>query len=102
MSWNWIYGKTPKFIIDTAIPIEYKGSKFNLMVNMQIQKGHIESVTLGTHPLVLSLQYPLNRFCKDLSGCRFWTQDISSAARKYGLDKELWTTVLSHLLKIVK
>lgn len=45
-SWDWIYGKTPKFTITKDFFQNIQGEPHNLKVNIVIEKGIIEDLTL--------------------------------------------------------
>ncbi|NP_001087342.1 lipoyltransferase 1 L homeolog [Xenopus laevis] len=69
-TWDWIYGKTPKFSLKTTFQILYRNSIVDIKLSMQIKNGYIEEC---------SLEFPNYWLSKDLSndlqsalvGCKF-------------------------------
>ncbi|GAB0178888.1 mitochondrial enolase superfamily member 1 [Grus japonensis] len=41
-TWEWVYGKTPKFNVSTCFNMVYKGSVLDVKVDMDVKHGRIE------------------------------------------------------------
>lgn len=45
-SWDWCYGKTPKFSITKSVQHKSGAGDLDLKVKLDVEKGHIEDITL--------------------------------------------------------
>ncbi|KAM8976524.1 lipoyl amidotransferase LIPT1, mitochondrial [Pelodytes ibericus] len=45
-TWEWIYGKTPRFIVATSFQIGYKQSLLDVNLTMDIKNGYIETCSM--------------------------------------------------------
>ncbi|XP_039954225.1 lipoyltransferase 1, mitochondrial [Bactrocera tryoni] len=60
-SWEWIYGKTPKFSVEKEIFLKDQDKEHKMVLNVQVEKGLIHNVTITMPnreqlPVVSSLQ----------------------------------------------
>ncbi|XP_018791088.1 PREDICTED: lipoyltransferase 1, mitochondrial [Bactrocera latifrons] len=60
-SWEWIYGKTPKFSVEKEIFLKDQDKEHKMILNVQVEKGLIHNVTITMPnreqlPVVSSLQ----------------------------------------------
>lgn len=70
-SWDWVYGKTPKFAVESKIELKSGDECHNLKVSVSVEKGMIEKIDLvfkgEVMPIVSSLigqAYDENNFGK--------------------------------------
>lgn len=60
-SWEWIYGKTPKFSVEKELFLKDQNKEHKMILNVQVEKGLIHDVTITMPngeqlPVVSSLQ----------------------------------------------
>lgn len=70
-SWEWIYGKTPKFSINTSFNVSYKQSYLEVKVFIDVNSGRIETCHIETpdHWLPLDVCDKLNSSFIGLKFC---------------------------------
>ncbi|XP_019380587.1 PREDICTED: lipoyltransferase 1, mitochondrial [Gavialis gangeticus] len=78
-SWEWIYGKTPKFSISTCFNMVYKHSFLEVKVDMDIKHGRIEvcNINLPEEWLPPALCGELE---KNLIGSKFCPSEMTALA----------------------
>ncbi|XP_068780241.1 lipoyl amidotransferase LIPT1, mitochondrial [Struthio camelus] len=91
-SWEWVYGKTPKFSISTDFKLVCKDSVLDVKVDMDVKHGRIEVCNIDVPEQWLPP--PLcNELGKNLTGRKFCPKEIATLAstllRTYPQDDEL-------------
>ncbi|KFV42784.1 hypothetical protein N341_08638 [Tyto alba] len=78
-TWEWVYGKTPKFSISTCFNIVYKDSALDIKVDMDIKHGRIEvcNIDLPEQWLPPAL---CSELMKSLTGSKFCPNETSALA----------------------
>ncbi|XP_048091088.1 lipoyltransferase 1, mitochondrial [Alosa alosa] len=74
-TWEWVYGKTPKFSVCTSFDIQSESSRANVMLNLDIKNGIIENCVIGmtTEWLPKNL---LEEFSSFVKGCKFCPNEM--------------------------
>ncbi|KAG9339440.1 hypothetical protein JZ751_023577 [Albula glossodonta] len=98
-SWEWVYGKTPKFSVSTSFEVNYEASSTNVMLNMDVKNGVIEMCTIE-----LPQDWLPKSVCTELSevliGCKFCPNEVAvltaAVLRTHPLDSEIETKM--HIL----
>lgn len=81
-SWDWIYGKTPKFSVSRTFSVDYNLTRAEVKLNMNINRGTIE----GCNIEVLSDWLPsemCDQLATDLIGSRFCPTETMVLANAY-------------------
>lgn len=106
-TWDWIYGKTPKFNVQKSFQILHKGIVVDVNVSMSIKNGCIESCTMALPSHWLSEQqcYELQN---TLVGSKFCHSEIvflvTTLPRTYPDDGEVhakWNMLCEKLVSIM-
>nr|XP_033788794.1 lipoyltransferase 1, mitochondrial [Geotrypetes seraphini] len=92
-SWQWIYGKTPRFDVSSCFQLVYRQSRLDVKLHMNVVGGVIESCSLD-----LANQYLPAEMCEklrnNLTGRRFCPDEIllleSALVKTYSGDLELY------------
>ncbi|XP_036397208.1 lipoyltransferase 1, mitochondrial [Megalops cyprinoides] len=61
-TWEWVYGRTPKFSVSTCFEVSCETSSTNVTLNMDVKNGIIETCTIE-----LPHDWLPTAICKDLS-----------------------------------
>ncbi|XP_030636594.1 lipoyl amidotransferase LIPT1, mitochondrial [Chanos chanos] len=102
-SWEWVYGRTPKFSISTDFVVD-EMSDINVTLNIEIKNGIVESCLLDIphdwlHPETLK------EFCSLLTGSKFCPNEtavlIASFMRANHESNELTTKIHNLFEKVV-
>nr|BAC33210.1 unnamed protein product [Mus musculus] len=61
-SWEWVYGRTPKFTVDTTFHVPYEQAHLEIQVFMDVKNGRIETCAIKApdHWLPLEIGEKLN------------------------------------------
>ncbi|XP_069828500.1 lipoyl amidotransferase LIPT1, mitochondrial [Dendropsophus ebraccatus] len=106
-TWDWIYGKTPKFQVQKSFQILYEDIVVDVHLSMSIKNGYIEtcSVAVPSHWLTDQQCHVLQ---SSLEGSKFCPSEIvflvTTLLRTYPDDGELrkkWTTLCEKLVSIM-
>ncbi|XP_048855357.1 lipoyltransferase 1, mitochondrial [Brienomyrus brachyistius] len=76
-TWNWVFGKTPKFTIDTCFDIPHEAVRPKVMLNMEVKYGIIEKCRIEVPSDWLPL-HMCEEFSTLLVGSRFCPSDIAA------------------------
>ncbi|NXX64161.1 LIPT Lipoyltransferase, partial [Scopus umbretta] len=78
-TWEWVYGKTPKFSVSTCFNMVYKDSVLGVKVHMDVKHGRIEvcNIHLPEQWLPPAL---CSELVKSLTGSRFCPNEITTLA----------------------
>ncbi|KAM4797130.1 lipoyl amidotransferase LIPT1, mitochondrial [Rhinophrynus dorsalis] len=106
-TWEWIYGKTPKFGVNTSFHILFNHSFIDIHLSLNIKNGLIETCTMD-----LPLQWLPEDLCKELQdtlvGSKFCPSEISllvsTLLRTCHQDAEVlakWSMLCEKLLSIM-
>ncbi|KFQ11939.1 hypothetical protein N330_10295 [Leptosomus discolor] len=78
-TWEWVYGKTPKFSVSTCFNMAYKDSVLDVKVDMDVKHGRIEvcSIDLPEHWLPPAL---CSELVKSLTGSKFCPNETTTLA----------------------
>ncbi|XP_064167047.1 lipoyltransferase 1, mitochondrial [Anguilla rostrata] len=93
-TWEWVFGRTPKFSVSTCFEVSYEASTTKVTLNMDVKNGIIEtcSIELPQDWLPTALCRELNAL---LVGCKFCPSEVavltSAVLRTTPLNSELET-----------
>lgn len=83
-SWNWIYGKTPKFKLEREFKVLDSGQEKSVKILAQINKGLFESVDIETD---LAVENPAKEF-QFLIGTQFsYKESVVKIAKLLQVDE---------------
>ena len=85
INWNWIFGKTPKFVVKENILIEDNSTVF---VEITVVKGHISSISINNAPIDIEIR----------SDMKFESKTILDIAQRLrNTEKEVMLALLKRL-----
>lgn len=76
-TWDWVFGKTPKFTIDTCFDIPHEAVRSKVILNMEVKYGIIEKCRIEVPSAWLPL-HMCEEFSTLLVGSRFCPSDIAA------------------------
>ncbi|XP_041361109.1 lipoyltransferase 1, mitochondrial-like isoform X2 [Gigantopelta aegis] len=80
-SWEWIFGNTPKFSIFRHFSNHSNGTVYNLKINMIINKGRIEQITIDLYlgkEQCRTMVTETDSICAKLMGLRYISEEVVS------------------------
>ncbi|NXD07519.1 LIPT Lipoyltransferase, partial [Nothocercus nigrocapillus] len=78
-TWEWVYGKTPKFSISTYFDMTYKDSVLEVKVDMEVKHGRIEVCNIDAPEQWLPPGL-CQELAKSLTGSRFCPDEVAVLA----------------------
>ncbi|XP_044142693.1 lipoyltransferase 1, mitochondrial [Bufo gargarizans] len=106
-TWDWIYGKTPKFDVQKSFQILHKDIVVDVSLNMCIKNGYIESCSMAVPSHWLS-EWQCRELQDTLLGSRFCPSEIvilvTTLLRTYPDDDEVhtkWNMLCEKLVSIM-
>ncbi|XP_053310376.1 lipoyltransferase 1, mitochondrial [Spea bombifrons] len=106
-TWEWIYGKTPKFAVKTCLQILYRHTMLDINLTMEIKNGYIETCSVG-----LPNRWLPKELCEELqdglAGSKFCPSEtaflVSSLLRTCPQDDDVptkWNMLCEKLVSIM-